>query len=274
MRITCLSHARGLLRLATRMRLQAADQPAGFSLRRRLLPEIESAGTGLGARSPDRGAHRHEHLPPLVHVVGNRSRAGQIRLARLRPHDGSRRAERHQSRDRGIHHRRAGVDVSQISARALSSRATAAVVNSSIGGSSATGGFPGLCLDNPEVRAAAEKFLVALVEHYRNHPALLGYDLWNENTYGGGNPAQDVLLLRRHQAQAARVAAQAHIGTVEEAAQAWNRYSYCVLGRCRAAIRFRRLSGEPRLAAVPHRRRLRSAALAHRAVSASSIPNT
>src|ERR1043166_7317485 len=55
------------------------------------------------------------------------------------------------------------------------------VVNSSIGGSSATGGFPGLCLDNPEVRSASEKFLTALVEHYRNHPALLGYDLWNEN---------------------------------------------------------------------------------------------
>ena len=48
------------------------------------------------------------------------------------------------------------------------------VSNSSIGGSSATGGFPGLCLDNPEVKAAAERFLIALVEHYRNHPALLG----------------------------------------------------------------------------------------------------
>src|SRR5437016_10890154 len=43
------------------------------------------------------------------------------------------------------------------------------VVNSSIGGSSATGGFPGLCLDNPEVRSAASKFLTALIEHYRNH---------------------------------------------------------------------------------------------------------
>src|SRR5260370_8810264 len=61
-------------------------------------------------------------------------------------------------------------------------------LNSSVGGSSATGGFPGLCLDNPEVRAAAEKFLVALVEHYRNHPALLGSDLWNENTYTAASP--------------------------------------------------------------------------------------
>src|SRR5437899_1062019 len=52
-------------------------------------------------------------------------------------------------------------------------------LGSSIGGSSATGGFPGLCLDNPDVRAAAARLLTALVEHYRNHPARLGYDLWN-----------------------------------------------------------------------------------------------
>src|SRR3977135_965558 len=37
--------------------------------------------------------------------------------------------------------------------------------------SSAPGGFPGLCLDNDDVRVLAEKFLVALVEHYKNHPA-------------------------------------------------------------------------------------------------------
>src|SRR3954469_24783044 len=60
-------------------------------------------------------------------------------------------------------------------ARYLASDGT--VQNSNIGGSSATGGFPGLCLDNPEVKAAAEKFLIALVEHYRGHPALLGFDL-------------------------------------------------------------------------------------------------
>lgn len=43
-------------------------------------------------------------------------------------------------------------------------------------------------LDNPEIREAAGGFLTALVEHYRSHPALLGYDLWNENTYNGGSP--------------------------------------------------------------------------------------
>ncbi len=64
-----------------------------------------------------------------------------------------------------------------------------AVVHSSISGSSATGGFPGLCLDNEGVRAEVEKFLVTLVERYRDHPALLGYDLWNENHYRGGSPS-------------------------------------------------------------------------------------
>ena len=118
------------------------------------------------------------------------------------------------------------MDVSQVSARALSWQATAPCLNSSIGGSSATGGFPGLCLDNPEVRAAAEKFLVALVEHYRNHPALLGYDLWNENSYGGGNPQQDVLLLRRDQTQAARMAARSLRNASRKSRETWNRYSY------------------------------------------------
>lgn len=99
------------------------------------------------------------------------------------------------------------------------------VLNSSIGGSSATGGFPGLCLDNPEVRAAAEKFLVALVEHYRNHPALLGYDLWNENTYNGGNPRKmycycDATKRKLHEWLTKRYE------NLEQVARTWNRYSY------------------------------------------------
>jgi beta-galactosidase len=99
------------------------------------------------------------------------------------------------------------------------------VVNSSIGGSSATGGFPGLCLDNPEVKAAAEKFLVALVEHYRNHPALLGYDLWNENTYNGGNPRKMYCYCDASKRKM-REWLKGHYGTVEKTGQAWNRYSY------------------------------------------------
>ena len=47
-------------------------------------------------------------------------------------------------------------------ARYLASDGT--VANSTISGSSGTGGFPGLCLDNPDVRALAENFMTALIE--------------------------------------------------------------------------------------------------------------
>ena len=99
------------------------------------------------------------------------------------------------------------------------------VVGSSVGGSSATGGFPGLCLDNPEVRAAAERFLVALVEHYRNHPALLGYDLWNENTYNGGNPQKMYCYCDATRRKLREWLARRY-QTPEQLGRVWNRYSY------------------------------------------------
>ncbi len=108
-------------------------------------------------------------------------------------------------------------------ARYLASDGT--VSNSSIGGSSATGGFPGLCLDNPEVRAAAERFLTALIERYRHHPALLGYDLWNENTYNGGSPRKMHCYCEATKRKL-REWLRARYGTVENTARAWRRYSY------------------------------------------------
>ena len=108
-------------------------------------------------------------------------------------------------------------------ARYLASDGT--VENSSISASSATGGFPGLCLDNPEVRAAAEKFLIALVEHYRDHPALLGYDLWNENTYNGGNPHKMYCYCDATKRKL-REWLHNRYGTLEQTAHIWNRYSY------------------------------------------------
>jgi beta-galactosidase len=99
------------------------------------------------------------------------------------------------------------------------------IENSTIGGSSATGGFPGLCLDNSEVRAAAEKFLTALVEHYRNHPALLGYDLWNENTYNGGSP-QKMYCYCDATKRKLREWLRARYETPQSLGRVWNRYSY------------------------------------------------
>jgi len=48
--------------------------------------------------------------------------------------------------------------------------------------SSFTGGHAVLCLNHIEVRQAAERFLSALARRYRENPALLGYDVWNECT--------------------------------------------------------------------------------------------
>lgn len=46
-------------------------------------------------------------------------------------------------------------------------------------GSCATGHIK-MCLDNPDLFARAEEFLTKLVERYRDHPGLGGYDIWNE----------------------------------------------------------------------------------------------
>lgn len=53
-------------------------------------------------------------------------------------------------------------------------------LNSTMSGSCITGGFPGLCLDNADYKAAAENFLRTLVNRYKDHPGLGGYDIWNE----------------------------------------------------------------------------------------------
>lgn len=43
-----------------------------------------------------------------------------------------------------------------------------------------SGGWPGLCIDHEGVRKAAGQFLRAVVERYKDHPALYVYDVWNE----------------------------------------------------------------------------------------------
>ena len=85
-----------------------------------------------------------------------------------------------------------------------------------VDGSSATGRAP-MCLDNDEVKGAAEKFLTALVERYRNNPAVMGYDVWNESQvpecYCPATQAKFREWLR------------AKYGTLEALEKAWHRYS-------------------------------------------------
>ena len=108
-------------------------------------------------------------------------------------------------------------------ARFLASDGT--VVNSTISESSATGGFPGLCLDNPDVHAAAETFLTTLIERYRQHPALFGYDLWNENTSFGGNPARMYCYCEASKRKL-RDWLRTRYGTLDAVGKTWHRYSY------------------------------------------------
>ena len=82
-------------------------------------------------------------------------------------------------------------------------------------GSSATGGFPGLCLDNPRVRAKAEEFLKALAARYKNSPALYGYDLWNEGNTSGGAGTYF------------QVATSAHIPNEHRGTNVGRMYCYC-----------------------------------------------
>jgi beta-galactosidase len=99
------------------------------------------------------------------------------------------------------------------------------LANSEVGESTAVGGFPGLCLDNAEAQAAAERFLTALIERYRNHPALLGYDLWNENTYAGGG-AKKMNCYCEGTKRRLREWLQARYPSLAALGKAWGRYSY------------------------------------------------
>jgi len=100
-----------------------------------------------------------------------------------------------------------------------------AVANSTVSESTGVGGFPGLCLDNPDVRALAEKFLIALIERYRSHPALFAYDLWNENTSYGGSPAKMYCYCDASKRKL-REWLRNRYGTLEKATKSWCRYSY------------------------------------------------
>jgi beta-galactosidase len=87
----------------------------------------------------------------------------------------------------------------------------------SVSGSSATSSAP-LCLDHEDVLNGAGKFLAAMVERYRDKPATLGYDVWNE----GHVPE---CLCPATQARF-REWLKAKYGTIEALGKAWHRYSY------------------------------------------------
>ncbi len=120
-------------------------------------------------------------------------------------------------------------------ARYLASDGT--VENSTIGGSSATGGFPGLCLDNPEVKAAAEKFLVALGRALPRTSRSARVRLVERKHVWRRQSKKDVLLLRLDEAEAEGLGSQP-LWIARESRQGLASIQLCDLGRCRTALQF------------------------------------
>ena len=74
-----------------------------------------------------------------------------------------------------------------------------------------------LCLDNEDVRTQAGKFLTALVERYRDKPAVFGYDVWNEGSLQECTCAASQAKFREW--------LKAKYGTIENLGRAWRRFS-------------------------------------------------
>jgi beta-galactosidase len=91
---------------------------------------------------------------------------------------------------------------------------------SRMGASSVTGGFQGLSLDDDVVRAAAGNFLTNLVQRYKNHPGLGGYDIWNECNYVGDSGYSPATVTRFQSWL------QSRYGELSSLGEAWGRYSY------------------------------------------------
>ncbi|MCL2058177.1 MAG: beta-galactosidase [Oscillospiraceae bacterium] len=90
-----------------------------------------------------------------------------------------------------------------------------------MGVSSATGGFHNeLCLNHPEARALARGFLNALAAHYKGHPGLLGYDIWNECNY------RHQFCYHEATKDAFRGWLRGKYETLENLGKAWYRYSF------------------------------------------------
>lgn len=93
-------------------------------------------------------------------------------------------------------------------------------LESTVNPSCAAGGFPGLCLDHDDYRAAAGNFLQQVVLRYKGHPGLAGYDLWNEcsqdsrTCYCLATAAKFQKWLQRK------------YPTLQELASAWKRYGF------------------------------------------------
>ncbi|TCV74541.1 beta-galactosidase [Neorhizobium sp. S3-V5DH] len=110
---------------------------------------------------------------------------------------------------------------------ALQVNADGSKLGSYMGVSAATGGFSNngggagaLTLNCPEVKEAAGAFLTALATRYKDHPAIYGYDVWNECNYSAD------VDYSSYAKEAFRTWLEAKYGSLKALAKAWHRYSY------------------------------------------------
>ena len=99
--------------------------------------------------------------------------------------------------------------------------------HSGMNAAAVSGGFPGLSLNHPEVRAAAGRFLTAMAEHYRGHPAFGGWDLANEMKFPQ-TPNEDQADYDFSPATQAkfRTWLKQKYGDLETLRRTWNRLGY------------------------------------------------
>jgi beta-galactosidase len=96
-------------------------------------------------------------------------------------------------------------------------------VLSQIRNSSVSGGFPGLCLDYTEIKEMVGRFLTELVNRYKDHPAMGGYDVWNEcnlRSSAFSNSYTDAT------AEKFRLWAKKKYGDLKTLGEVWHRFSY------------------------------------------------
>jgi len=84
-----------------------------------------------------------------------------------------------------------------------------------------TGGAPGLCFDNDDVKDRAEDFLRKLVSRYKDHPGLGGYDVWNEC-----NLLYEDICYCPATAEKFRSWLRERYGSLDQLGEAWHRPSF------------------------------------------------
>ena len=96
-------------------------------------------------------------------------------------------------------------------------------VHSLMRNSSVTGGFPGLCLDNEDVKELAGRFLTELVNRYKDHPGMGAYDIWNESNL---TSSASTFCHCPATAEKFREWLQRKYGDLKALGEAWYRHSY------------------------------------------------